>query len=73
MIRPLDPDMTVVLSPHESAKIAASNMRHCLIGGARQSHQHGEDVMWLMGWADNAIELELMDSGYEEYLDAPRR
>ena len=33
----------------------------CLVGKPRQAHQVGDDIWWLMGWADNAIEIQLID------------
>lgn len=46
----------------------------CLKGGERQSHQNGEDAFWLMGYADNAIESELIEQklSYESFLATKR-
>ena len=43
---------------------------HCLTGGSRKSHQTGEDVLWLMGWIDNAIEVELIEAEIREGADS---
>lgn len=50
------------LSLTEQRALAVAQRDHCLTGGERQGHQHGEDILWLMGWADNAIEVELIDA-----------
>src|SRR3990167_2113252 len=52
---------------------AHSQAQHCLNGGARQSHQNGEDLWWLAGWADNMIEEELIrEKQYQEFLESKR-
>lgn len=53
----------------EQLALAKKQKEHCLKGGKRQSHQHGEDINWLMGYADNAIEEELVqDKLYSEFI-----
>ena len=62
-----------VLPIGEQLRLTVAQKEHCLRGGGRQSHQHGEDILWLMGWADNVIEEELIRKEmYEEFLDSKK-
>jgi hypothetical protein len=47
------------LTLEEQHAQAIAQRDHCWKGGERQAHQHGPDLGWMMGWADNAIEVEL--------------
>lgn len=69
--------MTVVmprlLAIPRQLELAEAQMAHCLKGDERQSHQHGEDLLWLMGYADNYYEVELIkDKIYREFLNSKR-
>ena len=39
----------------------------CMVG-ERDESRHGDDWLWLMGWADNAIEIELILEAEREAL-----
>lgn len=44
----------------------------CLIGG-REAHHHGDDINWLLGYADNAIEVQMIqEQEYAEFLAGKR-
>lgn len=47
------------VDPTWNDKRLEAEIDRCLNGGGRQSYQHGDDILWLMGWADLTIELEL--------------
>ena len=62
-----------MLSLAEQLALARAGKEHCLRGGDRQAHQHGEDYLWMMGWADNAVEEQLiMEKQYAEFLDGKK-
>ena len=60
------PRCSELLTLTERLERAISQRDHCLHGGPRQAHQQGEDIFWLMGWADNAIEVELLREAIKE-------
>ena len=46
---------------------------HCATGGPRDSSQHGEDVLWLMGYGDWTMEADMLaeeakPNRYDEFL-----
>ena len=49
----------------EQLAIAKAQAAHCLNGGERQPHQTDADILWLMGWADNEIEAQLIEQKME--------
>ncbi len=51
-----------LLTLNEKLERSIKARDHCLRGGKRQSHQHGDDIGWLAGWADNAIEVEIIEA-----------
>ncbi len=53
------------LTLEEQHAQAVRQRDHCLNGGERAGHQHGDDILWLMGYGDNSMEVELIEK--EQY------
>ena len=53
-------DQALLVDPSWTIAKLDAEIQRCLNGSERQGYQHGEDIMWLMGWADLSIERELM-------------
>jgi hypothetical protein len=52
--------MTPHVSPYWTLERMEAECDRRLLGSERQDGEHGDDVLWLLGWADWAIETELM-------------
>ena len=50
--------MTCRVDPAWNLKRLEAEIARCEAENERQSWQHGDDMFWLMGWADLMIERE---------------
>ena len=51
---------TSQVHPSWNLKRLEFEIERCLHGSERESYQHGDDILWLMGWADLSIEAAIM-------------
>jgi hypothetical protein len=59
------------LSLIEQMDRAVADRDYYMDGGERQAHQHGEDILWLLGYADNSYEVELIQEKGNYILNSP--